>query len=335
MTWALASRPRISSSARTRSGPVISGSPEPAASSGRSPRSRASWTGWSAAAVTVRAACDCPAARARTSAARSTRRRRPRAARAARGPGHRALPPVELGDVEEDVAPGHPPAPAEPGPRRPHPVERVETSCEHELLDDRAADAGAPPEVAEVDVRLAGDDPLDLRPADPGDVGERDADAPGRAVRQVRVERHVLGPDRHPLHPVGRVRGVDVEREDGDPEGAGVVEDEPLGVHAGVVGEDAGDERRRVVGLEPRRVVGREGECRRVRLAEAEAREGLEDLPDRVDVLRRVAAGGGCRAPPALDLLLPGGLPIARRTSSAWARETPVVSATIRRTCSW
>jgi hypothetical protein len=69
-------------------------------------------------------------------------------------------------------------------------------------------------------------------------------------------------------------RGVDVEAEDGDAEVAGVVEDEPLGVHPRVVGEHPGQERRRVVGLEPGRLVGRQRERRGVRLAEAEGGEG-------------------------------------------------------------
>ena len=80
------------------------------------------------------------------------------------------------------------------------------------------------------------------------------------------------------------------------PQLAGVVEDQPLGVHAGVVGEHPGEERRRVVGLEPGRLVGRQGERRRVGLAEPEGRERLEHLPDPLDDLeerspRRSACG--------------------------------------------
>ena len=60
-----------------------------------------------------------------------------------------------------------------------------------------------------------------------------------------------------PFDAVGVTGGVDVEAEDRDAVGAGVVEDEPFGVHAGVVSEDAGEERSRVVGLEPGALVGR------------------------------------------------------------------------------
>ena len=91
-----------------------------------------------------------------------------------------------------------------------------------------------------------------------------------------------------------------------------------------------------MVGLEPRRLVGRQGERRRVRLAEAERRERLEHLPDPVDVRPGRSRG---RAPPAATTprprACPPGDPIARRTSSASARVTPVVSATISSTCSW
>ena len=70
---------------------------------------------------------------------------------------------------------------------------------------------------------------------------------------------------------------------------AGVVEDEPLGIHAGVVGEDAGVEGRRMMGLEPGRLVGRQCECRGMRLAEAEGCEGAQDIPDLLDDPERIA----------------------------------------------
>jgi hypothetical protein len=78
------------------------------------------------------------------------------------------------------------------------------------------------------------------------------------------------------------------EAEDRDlPGAAGVVEDQPLGVHARVVGEDGpGEEGRRVVGLEPGRLVGGQREGRGVRLAEPEGRERAQHLPDPVGVGR-------------------------------------------------
>ena len=85
------------------------------------------------------------------------------------------------------------------------------------------------------------------------------------------------------LDGVRRTRPVDVEAEDGDAEASRVVEDEPLGVHAGVVGEHTGEECRRVVRLEPCRLVGGQCEGCSVGLAEAEGREGPQHLPHTLD----------------------------------------------------
>src|SRR3954463_4738774 len=134
--WALASRPRMSSSARTRSGPVISGSPVAAVSSGVSPRSRVSWVDWSPAGTTGAAPWDDAAARARTSwcpvPADLLSEEAPAAAAASAPPGrggvgpaggggqpttragHRPGPPVELDDVQQQVTTGDPPPPPEP-----------------------------------------------------------------------------------------------------------------------------------------------------------------------------------------------------------------------------
>ena len=96
-----------------------------------------------------------------------------RRGRAPRSPA--ALPAVELGDVEEQVAAGDPAAP--PERRAGGAVEGVEGAGEDQPLGDRPADPGPGPEVAEVGVRLAGEDPGDLRFADALDVGEREPDA--------------------------------------------------------------------------------------------------------------------------------------------------------------
>ena len=71
-------------------------------------------------------------------------------------------------------------------------VDRVEPTREDQALGDRPRHVGAVPEVGEAVERLRGDDPGDLRLADPLDVGERDPDAVGAAVRQVGVERRWL-----------------------------------------------------------------------------------------------------------------------------------------------
>ena len=90
-----------------------------------------------------------------------------------------------------------------------------------------------------------------------------------------------------------------------------------------------------MVGLEPRRLVGGQGEGGGVRLAEAEGREGLEDLPDPVDVGRVVAPGQRRGRHHVLDLGLPAGDPSARRTSSASARVDAGRLGDEIETCSW
>ena len=102
------------------------------------------------------------------------------------------------------------------------------------------------------------------------------------------------------LHP----RRVDVERQDGNAEAAGLLEDQALGIHARVVGEDAGQERRRVMPLQPRRLVGGQRERGGVGLAEAEGRERLQHLPDVVDDALLVSALQRGRDEPAAHVLL-------------------------------
>jgi hypothetical protein len=62
-------------------------------------------------------------------------------------------------------------------------VDRVEPAGEDEPFGDRARDVSAVPEVGQAVERLGGDDPRDLCLADSFDVGEREPDAVGAAVR--------------------------------------------------------------------------------------------------------------------------------------------------------
>ena len=219
----------------------------------------------------------------------------PRAAPATRGPFQRPAVPVEVGDLEQQVAPGDPAASAQVAGGA-DAVDRVERPGLHQPLGHRPRHPGALPEVGQRGVRAsraatiratsAAVIPLtsasDSRIPQPTPVG-----------RQLPQHRHQRPPQRatpgvarsrvDPLDDVALLRGVDVEAEDRDPELPGVVEDQPLGVHARVVGEHAGQEVRRVVRLEPRRLVGRQRERGGVGLAEAERRERLEHLPDPLD----------------------------------------------------
>ena len=210
--------------------------------------------------------------------------------------------------MEQQVTPGQPATVPEPRPSaaRTGAVHGVEGPDEHEPLDDRATHPGPLPEVGERVVGRPGDDAGDLPFAHALDVGEGEADPPPRPVGQVGVLRRAAG-HRGPLDAVLPRARVDVDAEDAHPERAGLLEEQPLGVHARVVGEDTGEEGRRVVRLEPGGLVGRHGEGGGVRLAEAEGGEGGEHRPDAVDVLRRVAAGRRGRPPPLLDASLPLG----------------------------
>ena len=58
------------------------------------------------------------------------------------------------------------------------------------------------------------------------------------------------------------------------------------------------------MGLEPGALIGRQGECGSVGLAEAEAAEPLENLPDPLDDGRRIASLGGLLAKELFDLWL-------------------------------
>ena len=83
-----------------------------------------------------------------------------------------------------------------------------------------------------------------------------------------------------------------------------VVEDQSLGVHARVMGEDAGIERGRVVRFEPRGLIGRQCERGRVRLAKSERGEGPQHIPDAFDCRQVIAATQGCRIEPDSHLVL-------------------------------
>ena len=103
-----------------------------------------------------------------------------------------------------------------------------------------------------------------------------------RRFRWPRKRRLILSESgtRHDFDGVLRFAEVDVERQDVDPVVAGVFEDQSPRIHAGFVGQDPGQEVRRIVCLEPCGLVGRDGEGGRVRLAEAERGEGHHLLPD-------------------------------------------------------
>ena len=180
-------------------------------------------TCWSAAAVTAAGACDCRAAASRTpprttrtgtppGAVASGAARRPPSGRrpcsrvsawatsrpggsaatgrepGASGPdGERARPAVEVGHLQQQVAPGQ----VVPRPHRQgaaEPVQRVERAGEHEPLGDRPARPGPVPQVGERAVRLPGHDPLHLGRADALDVGQRQPDAVAARVGHAGVE---------------------------------------------------------------------------------------------------------------------------------------------------
>ena len=288
----LTSRPRISSSARIRSSVVSSGRPVGLSpgSPGSSPSLRVSWT--ESARTTGRAARDCAAARAQTPASASGCRSvssapalmvgsellrsaaaaavaaaaggagvgRTGPAAATRGAVDRAGVQVELGHLQQQVATGHPAASRHRLVPRPDPVDPVEAAGQHQSLEHRPGHPGAVEEVGQRDVGRAGprlDDASHLGRADALDVAQREPD-------RVALTGAVA------LHDVRRRAGVDVEAEHAHPELAGVVEDQPLGIHAGVVGQHPRQEVGRPVRLEPGRLVGRQRERRRVGLAEAE-----------------------------------------------------------------
>ena len=166
---------------------------------------------------------------------------------------------------EQEVAPGHLVVAAHRG-ATPDAVEPVEGSGEDQPLDDRFARPRPRPEVAERDERLARDDAFDLRLGDALDVGEREADAPalypGQPLRggrrphgEVLGKAHLLAQlvDEflEPFGPVLARAAVHVEAEHRDVHPSRLLQQQPLRVHAWIVGEDAGEEVRRVVALQP------------------------------------------------------------------------------------
>ena len=102
-----------------------------------------------------------------------------------------------------------------------------------------------------------------------------------------------------------RLAAVDVRRQHRDPERAALVDDQPPGIHAGVVGQQPGEELREEVRLEPGAAIGRHGERRRVRLAEPERGEGRDLLPHRLGIIASEPALDRLGHRPDVDLLGP------------------------------
>ncbi len=178
------------------------------------------------------------------------------------------------------------------------------------------------PEIRQRPVGSARHDPGDLGVGDALDIRQAQPDAIAACIgprlrrrprRAVQDARWWLIEHTDSLDAVFGVGTVDVEPEHRDTELPGVVEDQPLRVHAGVMGEHTGQERSGMVRLEPRRLIGRHGERCRVRLAESERGEGLEHLPYPFDGVDVVAPPQRCRHEPRLHLRLP--LRVAQRTA--------------------
>jgi hypothetical protein len=117
---------------------------------------------------------------------------------------------------------------------------------------------------------------------------------------------HVLERQTDPVRVADRLdrvrllAAVHVQREDRDSALSRVLKDQAARVHAGLVGQDAGQEVRRVVRLEPRRLIGRHREGGGVRLAEPERGERGQLSPDRVRVVVAQPAGHGVLHEPVL-----------------------------------
>ena len=88
--------------------------------------------------------------------------------------------PVQLGHLEQQVAPGDPAAAAHAVRGQADAVDRVEAPGQHQPLDDRPGHPGAVPEVGERVVRPGRDDPLHLGLVDPLHLGQRQPDAVAR-----------------------------------------------------------------------------------------------------------------------------------------------------------
>ncbi len=109
------------------------------------------------------------------------------------------------------------------------------------------------------------------------------------------------------LMPATSVSGIRIEfdPEHVDAVDPSVVEQQPLWIHARIVGEDSGVERRWMVRFQPGGLVGGQRERRGVGLAESEGCEGTQDLPDPIhgrDVVPLVDRGG---IEPRPDVVLP------------------------------
>ena len=205
----------MSSSARTRSGPLSSGRPVPLVSSGRSPRSSASWVGCWSAVRTGSAAWDCAAARPAPAHPRGSGPTRQGAAPPLAGaapPAARNGPaPGRSGRARPRAAAGHDgwsgrgaqSAGADAGRGHPHAVEAVEPAGEDEAFGDGAGDVGAVPEVGQPGVGLPGDDARHLGLVDAPDVGQGQPDAVVAGIGQVGVRRDEPAPPSAPVQDRG------------------------------------------------------------------------------------------------------------------------------------
>src|SRR4051812_21929088 len=94
------------------------------------------------------------------------------AAPGAPGPLDRLAVPLELSDLEQQVAPGHPSAAVHPVGTEVDAVDRVEAAGQHQPLDHGPGDVGAVPEVGEGVERPGRHDPVHLAVVDPLHLGQ-------------------------------------------------------------------------------------------------------------------------------------------------------------------
>ncbi len=165
-------------------------------------------------------------------------------------------------------------------------VQGIESTQLGEPFDAWPAQPGPCPKVSQGVIGLAGDNPFELGPGQAIDAVKAQPDPQLAGIRPVR----------DPFHPVFGLAAVDVQGQDGDAQPAGFGHQQPFGVHAGIVFPQPGQESLGVVRLEPGGLVGGDGKCRTVRLAEAEAAKGFQGPPDLVHHLRGVPLDPGLLA---------------------------------------
>jgi len=194
-------------------------------------------------------------------------------------------------------------------------IDTVEGPHQDQVLHHRSADQRPIPEIGQRLVGGAGLDPHDVVLGNPFDIGQREPYAPPRAVRQTGGDfgGYVVG-HWHGLYPIGAGGGVYVHPQHGDVHPPGLLHQQPLGIHARVVGEYPGQEMRRIMPLQPRRLISGQGKGGSMRLTEAEGRERLQHLPDAVGGAGVVSALPSQRNEPLLGLGL--ALQIAKGTPS-------------------